>query len=90
MNGNLIGTVFSSSPKHPLANVTVTATLLTTGAPKVVLTDNTGSYRIAVPPGIYQLSFTAVGYRSFASGDIRLTPGETVRTDAELEPSGLG
>ena len=57
---NIEGSVYDSATSKPLWGATVFIKELNQG---VVVTES-GNYRITVPPGIYQLAFSFVGYSS--------------------------
>ncbi|PWT92438.1 MAG: hypothetical protein C5B56_02250, partial [Proteobacteria bacterium] len=51
-----------------------------------VQTDSTGDYRIAaLPPGTYNISVTATGFRTYKQGGIELTVGRMPSLDVKLE-----
>jgi hypothetical protein len=85
------GTVIDSLTKQPLANVTVTASSSALTRDQVAVTDAMGVYQVpGLPPGTYELSFTADGFRPFSRGGIPLHLHQTVRVDAELLPAPIG
>ena len=80
--GKIAGTITDKLNGEPImgANVIVSGTTL--GAP----TDLNGEYSIlSVPPGIYQVQISCVGYRKIIMTDVRVYIDQTARVDVTLE-----
>ncbi len=83
--GTLVGTVKDSSGAS-IPRATVAVTEVETNARKSALTDNLGDYEIPnLPPGNYDVSVTAQGFKKFLQHGVPLDPRATVRVDATLE-----
>lgn len=53
---------------------------------RAVQTDDTGFYNLlAVPPGIYRVTIEAAGFDTQVQSGVRLTSGESLRMDAQLQ-----
>jgi hypothetical protein len=88
--GVLTGVVVDAADKKPAKDTVVTATSPALQGEQVVVTDDTGFYRIpGLPAGVYTLLFEKDGYRSFTSGAITLRTEVTLRLNAELLPTTL-
>lgn len=91
MDSDFQGTVIDSLTKQPLANVTVTASSSALTRDRIAVTDAMGAYQIpGLPPGTYELSFTADGFRPFSLGDLLLHVHQSLRVNAELLPTPIG
>ena len=87
----LTGTVVDASTRAPVSNVVVTATSPSLQGEQVVLTDETGTYRVPqLPSGIYTLRFEREDYRPFAKAGIDVPVGYTLRFNPELFPEVAG
>jgi len=85
-----VGTVRDALSKQPVSEVIVIATAPEKLGEEIVLTDNTGSYRISqLPPGAYQLRFEKEGYRSFEREGVLLDSNKTLRVNIEMAPSEI-
>jgi hypothetical protein len=88
--GVLTGTVVDASDKKPAKDTVVTATSPALQGEQVVVTDDSGFYRIPdLPAGTYTLVFEKDGYRSFTRAGIALRTEVTLRVNAELLPTTL-
>ena len=84
--GKIAGKVTSSDTGEPLpgANIIVMGTALGAAA------DMDGNFTILrVPPGVYNLQFTVIGYARLEVKDIRVNIDQTARIDAELHLEAL-
>jgi hypothetical protein len=79
LTGNLIGVIRDESRAIlPGATVTATSPALP-GGPQTVVTNAQGEYRFTgLPPGVYELSVTMQGFRSYVEQDLRVSVGGTV------------
>ncbi len=80
--GKIAGTITDKLNGEPImeANVIVLGTSLG------VSTDMSGEYSIlSVPPGIYQVQISCVGYRKIVMTDVRVYIDQTARVDVTLE-----
>ncbi|HEY2014272.1 MAG TPA: TonB-dependent receptor [Bryobacteraceae bacterium] len=68
----------------PNATIEVSGTTLI--GTRKVQTDDAGNYRIAaLPPGLYTMTVTAAGFRTYKQGNIDLTVGRLPNLDVKLE-----
>lgn len=73
-----------------LPGVTVTATSPALIQPQIVVTGEDGAYRlIALPAGVYELSFELAGFKTFKRIDIRVVIGQTLPVDVKMEVATL-
>ena len=88
--GSLMGTV-SDNQKQPLPGVTVTIKSPALILPQMdTLTSAQGQYRfLALPPGLYEITFALSGFNSFIHQEIRIGVGQTTTIDAVLEQKSL-
>ena len=83
--GSIVGTVADESGA-PVPRATVVATNPGTGLRLEAVTDESGSYTFRnVPPGVYELMITMQGFRELRQTDVRVSAGNPVRHDLELE-----
>jgi len=69
-----------------LPTATITATSQGTDAARTALTDKDGQYTIGLlPPGVYNVTITAPGFKTENPGAITVIVTETARVDAKLE-----
>ncbi len=69
-----------------LADVLVTATNVTTNANTPVTTGKKGAFRIlALPPGVYQVSFDLEGHQSYVASGIQLSAGQSITLRIKLK-----
>jgi len=70
-----------------IANATVTLTSKATGIQANATTDQTGNYRFnLLPPGAYQLRFSAPGFKTGVPDDVKVTVTETSTVNLALSP----
>ncbi len=73
-----------------LPGVTVTATSPALIQPQVVVTDQDGSYRlIALPAGVYTLTYELAGFKTLKREGIRVVINATLTVDVQLELATL-
>src|SRR6266498_3717621 len=81
----LIGTVLDSTGLV-IPRATVTAKSSSTGFSRSVTTNESGTYSIPdLPPGMYELTAEARGFKRAIVSEVRLFVGQTVTTDMRLE-----
>ncbi|MBI3181786.1 MAG: TonB-dependent receptor [Myxococcales bacterium] len=86
----LTGTVNDAATKQPVGDVVVTATSPSLQGEQVVVTDDTGLYRIPnLPPGAYTIRLEKEAYKPFSRGDINVRIDRTIRVNVELLPEAL-
>ena len=88
--GSLMGTV-SDNQKQPLPGVAVTIKSSAIIVPQMdTITGTQGQYRfLALPPGLYEISFSLSGFNTFLRKEIRVGVGQTTTIDAALEQKSL-
>ena len=87
----LTGDVVDAASKAPVSDVVVTATSPSLQGEQVVVTDNTGVYRLPqLPPGVYTLRFEKESYRPFSRTGIDVASDRTLRLNVELLPETAG
>ena len=71
-----------------LPGATVTVAGPTLIQPRVVITSETGTYRVPeLPIGVYTVTFELPGFRTLQRTDVRITIGFAAQVNAELELS---
>jgi outer membrane receptor protein involved in Fe transport len=89
-SGALTGRVVDVASQRPVGDVVITAVSPAAQGEQVVVTDDTGTFRIPnLPPGDYAVRFEAAGYHPYSQTGVRLQSGVTLRTDVELLPETL-
>jgi len=84
VNGTIFGTVRDSTG-GVIAQVTVSAKSVETGAVRTAITDSTGAYQIlSVPAGNYDVEAAVSGFRTSVRKGITVTVGATVAANFEL------
>ena len=84
----LVGTVRDALTKKPVSDVIVIVTAPEKLGEEIVVSDDTGSYRVSqLPPGTYKLRFEKENYHSFERQEIALGSHKTLRINIELAPS---
>jgi hypothetical protein len=82
--GTIRGTVTDPSDAV-LSGATVTVTNSSTGLTRTVTTNASGEYVVAdLPPGNYNISFTAAGFKEFTSQNVVLSVASTYLQNAKL------
>jgi carboxypeptidase family protein len=85
INGTIEGTV-TDGQGGVLPGVTVTITHIDTGTTRVVVTNETGTYRAPLLPlGTYKVDFTMQGFSKFTRSGITLTAGQTIVLNEALK-----
>src|SRR5438045_3146695 len=90
LTGSIIGVVKDES-NAVLPGVTVTVTSLALpGGPQSTVTNPQGEYRFtALPPGVYELSITLQGFRSYKETDLRSSAGGTIERDVSMKVASV-
>jgi outer membrane receptor protein involved in Fe transport len=89
-SSTIIGTVLDSESRKPLADVVITATSSSLQGERVVVTDNSGAYRLPqLPSGSYTLRAESEGHRPYVRSGVQLRVDATVRVNLELLPEAL-
>jgi Ca-activated chloride channel family protein len=83
--GGRIGGHVRDPSGSPLAG----ARVLVVGTSFAAVADSVGAYRIAVPPGTYQLRAQLIGYSSATTSDVQVRAGRTVTVDIVLQPAAV-
>jgi hypothetical protein len=87
--GRINGTV-TDNTGAVLPGVTVTATSPALIQPQVQVTGADGSYRfIALPPGVYELTFELSGFQNVKREGIRVVINQTLTVDQQLQVATL-
>ncbi|MCL2011516.1 MAG: TonB-dependent receptor [Cystobacterineae bacterium] len=85
-----VGTVRDALNKEPVSDVIVIVTAPEKLGEEIVVTDDTGSYRVSqLPPGTYKLRFEKENYRSFEREGVLLDSHKTLRVNIEMAPSAI-
>ena len=73
----------TSCPTHPYAGVTLTFTQAGTGSDQAVTTDSSGSYRLDLKPGTYNVRASGPGDQAGGLGgrEVAVAAGKTVTAD---------
>jgi hypothetical protein len=86
--GRLVGTVSDASGVIPGATVVVKDNK--TGKEKTVTTSDDGSYTVAqLDPGIYTVTVTATGHKSFSASDAKIDVGRDYSLNPLLEAGNI-
>ncbi|MCB2199254.1 TonB-dependent receptor [bacterium] len=84
--GTLTGRVTDRNSNEPLAG----ANILLLGTNIGAATNLDGNYSIAtIPPGVYAIQFSSVGYGQVVRTDISISPARPTELDVELEPTSV-
>jgi hypothetical protein len=87
--GRINGTV-TDNTGAVLPGVTVTATSPALIQPQVQVTGAEGDYRfLALPPGVYELTFDLAGFQSIKRDGIRVVINQTLAVDQQLQVAAL-
>jgi len=88
--GKITGKVTLSDTGDPAPGATVQLTDMNSDAKTGTKTDVDGVYTINnVPPGIYKLRFSCVGYGAITIDSVIVTAGTTFTQNASLKPSAI-
>ncbi|HEY6341249.1 MAG TPA: carboxypeptidase-like regulatory domain-containing protein [Bryobacteraceae bacterium] len=83
--GTITGTVVDPAGAV-VANAAVEAANTATNAKYPVATSATGNYTMSeLPPGVYQMTVTAPGFKKFVRPGLEVQAAQTIRVDAALE-----
>jgi Carboxypeptidase regulatory-like domain len=81
----LVGRVTDPSGT-PIVEAKVTAENAGTGASRETRSNSTGEYLMpTIPTGVYRVSITAPGFKTFVQGGVQLQVEQNTRVDAKLE-----
>lgn len=84
----LVGTI-SDAAGTAVPGATVTAIAVDTNRRRSVVTDLSGAYAVpGLSPGSYGVRVESNGFRTLVRHGVRLSTGETIRLDLQLEVSG--
>ena len=84
-NGTINGSVHDPSGAT-VPNAQVTVTNAASGSQRVVNTNEGGLYSVTnIPPGMYNVSVTASGFKKFDSTNNKLDPASTLQVNASLQ-----
>ena len=85
-----IGGKISDNTGAVLPGVTITATSPALIQPHVQVSGADGGYRfVALPPGLYDLSFELSGFRPYSRHDIRVVINQTLTVDVQMSLASL-
>jgi len=83
---DIVGTVTDSNAAA-VADATVTATKVDTGATRTATTDNSGNYQVPLLDiGVYKVTVTKQGFQTVTQGNIALQTQDRLRIDLTLPP----
>jgi N-acetylneuraminic acid mutarotase len=80
-HGDVVGTVTNSSNNQPIAGAVVTTPLGST------TTNSQGQYRLTLPVGTYDVTFSAFGFITETVNGVQITDGGTTTVNAALDPA---
>ncbi len=84
-NGTINGTVHDPSGAT-VPNAQVQVTNAASGSVRTVTTNQNGLYSVTnIPPGVYNVSVTATGFKKFDSTSNKLDPASTLEVNATLQ-----
>jgi hypothetical protein len=85
-----IGGRVTDSNNAPIVGASVTATLVSTGVERTVVTDDEGRFRvIELTPGIYKVRAAATNFGTKEKADFETIAGQSVQLDFSLAPSDV-
>src|SRR5262249_44510203 len=85
VTGSLVGNITDAGGAS-VGGAKITITEINTGIARAVVTGADGGYVMPyLPPGTYRVEIEKLGFKRFATTDIRLATGQSVRVDAALE-----
>ena len=86
ISGSAINGTVTDATGAVVPKALVTITSVATGFVRTVLTSEGGAYVISdIPPGVYEVSAEAAGFKKAVLSDVRLFVGQTATTDIHLE-----
>src|SRR5205823_14072882 len=83
-SGNISGQVLDPSGLS-IPGVRVAAINLATNITTTATSTEAGNYNLVVPPGAYQFTVEATGFKQFLLKNVTVTASASVRVDARLE-----
>ena len=84
-NGTINGTVRDPSGAT-IPNATVTVKNQATGSERTATSNEAGLYSVTnIPPGVYNVTITATGFKKFESSNNKLDPSSTLEVNGSLE-----
>src|SRR5262249_45651336 len=90
ISSSALNGVVTDSTGSVVPKATVTVTSISTGFTRTALTGDTGAYSISdLPPGLYDVSAEAAGFKKAVIKGIRLYVGQTATADIRLEVGQL-
>lgn len=84
-NGKLSGLVLSVENKAPLAD----AQIYISGTQADIVTDETGTFEVELPVGVYSLSVILTGYAAMTIDGVEINKDALTEKSIELTPAGL-
>jgi outer membrane receptor for ferrienterochelin and colicin len=86
ITGKLSGNITDAEKKEPIIGATIILQGTTLGA----ATDINGNFVILnIPPGVYNVKISAIGYKSLLMEKIRIFADQTTKLDLKLTPSAV-
>lgn len=80
----------ADSNNAPVVGASVTATLVTTGVERTVITDDDGRFRvIELQPGLYKVRASSTGFGAKEKANLETLAGQNVQLDFALAPSDV-
>jgi hypothetical protein len=90
VGGGALSVVVADQAGAAVPGATVTAIATATNAARMAVSGTeAGSVFQGLPPGLYQVHVELSGFRPITRDGIRVSTGETIRLDVELEVGGL-
>jgi hypothetical protein len=85
--GNIVGVVADPSGAV-VANATITATNVATGATRTVNADQSGNYRFEIDPGVYKLQARAQGFKEIVVNNLEVHVSNTSIQNFSMQAGG--
>jgi hypothetical protein len=85
--GNISGVV-SDPSGAVVANATITATNIATGAVRTVNADQSGNYRFEIDPGVYKISTKAQGFKEIVVNSLEVHVANTTIQNFTMQAGG--
>lgn len=86
----ITGTVTDAATGKPVPDVVLTATSPAVQGEEVVVTDETGVYRVSqLPAGVFTLRLEKEGFKPYSRTDINVRIDRTVRVNIQLQPESV-
>jgi outer membrane receptor protein involved in Fe transport len=84
------GIVTDAATSKPVPDVVITATSSALQGEEVVVTDSSGTYRLAqLPAGVYTLKLEKESFKPYSRTDINVRTDRTVRVNIQLQPEAV-